>query len=1215
MLIYLEADLQKKLVPIFHYALRPNGHLFLGPSETLAVHADLFEELDRRHRIFRRKETVVRTPLEFPLSGRSRGRREPMLPVASVAPEPSTATLRQKVSAAFERMALDEYTSPCAVVNGRGEIVLVAGRIGRFFQPPSGALPTNLLDVVPASLRIELRLALHGVAATGRKVVRDDVPVELDDGTHRVRLTVRPVPGVESEPDLVAVVLQEHAPLDETAEEAAPIVAPDVPALDHLETELRTTRAELKTAIEALESANEELRSSNEELISTNEELQSANEELQTSKEELQSLNEELETVNAELRRKVEELGIANSDLQNLFAATEIATIFLDRELRIARFTPAATALFRLLDRDVGRPIADFAPRFEGQDLVADAREVLRTSRPVERQVRGGDPARWFILRVLPYRTVEDVVAGAVVTFVDVSDLKRAEEELRAARERAEWLASFPARNPIPIAEIDTEGRVRYANAAAERIFPGIVRDGRAHPWLASWHEVARAFRDEGATTHERIVPVGESFFQQNMYYVPETECIRVYSVDVTQRRRAEDALRESEHRYSVIHDKAPFAIALTNVAAGTIVSVNDTFSRMFEFTREELVGRTSLELGIADPETQARVAEEFRRRGSVRDFEVRRRTKSGAELVLSLNLDRVKVRGEDLVLTSIQDITARKRAEEEILRSRHGLGRLADASERVVSETDLHGMLQAISEAALALTGARLATCGHGYVGGRFLVGGSARAPGAPACPPGDMFRMEKGGVHMDLVEGAGAIRLTDADLRAHPRWWGLPDGHVPMRGILGARMVGRNGRPSGMILVTDKEAGDFTEEDESLLAQLATIASRALQHVEARITLEESDRSKNHFLAMLSHELRNPLAPIRNSLFILDRVAPGGEQARHAHGVIDRQVVHLTRLVDDLLDVTRISRDKIQLQHERLDVCDVVRRAAEDHRASFTQNGLELKVEVPDAPLWMSGDRTRIAQVIGNLLQNSAKFTEPGGQATLSVEGNANLREAIIRVRDTGVGISPEMLSRVFEPFAQADTTLARSKGGLGLGLAMVKGLVELHGGAVSVESEGLGRGAEFTVRLPLEGAETYADAPPRSAPGVRPRRVLVIEDNVDAAESLREVLEFGAHTVEVAFSGAEGIEKARSFRPDVVLCDIGLPGIDGYAVARSLRADAALRDAKLVALTGYAAPEDVARSKEAGFDTHLAKPPSLEKIEEVLAPRSKGGAASPP
>jgi signal transduction histidine kinase/ActR/RegA family two-component response regulator len=546
------------------------------------------------------------------------------------------------------------------------------------------------------------------------------------------------------------------------------------------------------------------------------------------------------------------------------------------------------------------------------------------------------------------------------------------------------------------------------------------------------------------------------------------------------------------------------------------------------------------------------------------------------------------------------------------VTRSREGLARLANASLAVIGKADLGEVLQAVADAALALTDARLATCGHGYVSGRYVVGGSARVAGAPACPPGEMFQLDKGGVHMALVEGAESIRLTDTELRNHAKWWGLPEGHVPMRGLLGVRMLARNGKPNGMILVTDKENGDFTEEDEVLLRQLATVASLALQSVETRISLEEADRRKNQFLAMLSHELRNPLAPVRNSLYILDQSKPGSEQARRAKSVIDRQVGHLTRLVEDLLDVTRISRGKIQIQRERVDLRDLARRAVEDYREAFEQSNVSLELSLADDVLWVNADRTRLAQATGNLLGNAVKFTPAGGKAIVSVECNTKLGQAVLRVRDTGIGIAPDMLPRVFEPFAQADTTLDRSRGGLGLGLALVKGLVELHGGTASAESAGLDKGAEFTVRLPLEpqGVAVAVATPRRAAIQGVARRILVIEDNADAAESLREVLELNDHTVEVAFTGPEGLEKAHSFMPDVVLCDIGLPGMDGYEVARMMRRAQSLRGTKLVALTGYAAPEDVAKARDAGFDVHLAKPPSAEKIERVLSGSDDGG-----
>jgi CheY-like chemotaxis protein len=367
------------------------------------------------------------------------------------------------------------------------------------------------------------------------------------------------------------------------------------------------------------------------------------------------------------------------------------------------------------------------------------------------------------------------------------------------------------------------------------------------------------------------------------------------------------------------------------------------------------------------------------------------------------------------------------------------------------------------------------------------------------------------------------------------------------------------------------------------------------------AEAALREADRRKDEFLGMLSHELRNPLAPIRNSTYILQHAQPGSEQARHAQVVIQRQTEHLTRLVDDLLDVTRIARGKIELRRDRVDLREVVSRAAEDFRLILRDRSVRFEVVLSDEKLWAHADATRITQIVGNLLHNASKFTRHGDAVSLSVEADGS--DAVIRVRDTGAGIDAALLPHLFDPFVQGERTLARTEGGLGLGLALVKGIAELHGGSVEARSAGKGKGAEFAVRLPRGASDASRRPAPRMDRRKSGRRVLVVDDNEDAARTLADLLTMLGHSVEVAYDGPTAIAQVRMSPPDVVLCDIGLPGMSGYQVAQALRASES-ELLQLIAVSGYAQPEDVKRAIDAGFDAHVAKPCDPEQIERLLS-----------
>jgi two-component system, chemotaxis family, CheB/CheR fusion protein len=917
-LIYLEADLQRHVASLFHYALRTGGYLFLGPSESVAGPADLFRTIDKKQRIFQRNETITAPPLTFPLPDRALVERPTARPWV-----PRTATAGQRDSvAALERILLDHYAPAWVIINAQGESVYFSPRTGKYLEPAVGTPSMDIVSMARKGLRLDLRAAIHKARKTGEPVVHEGVAVETNGDLQQINLIVRPLHEGSDDSGLFLVVFQELGPPKSLKEAKKHKRSGEGdPLVEQLESELRMTKDHLQATIEEVETSNEELRSSNEELLSTNEELQSANEELQTSKEELQSVNEELETINAELGKKVEELDVANGDMQNLLQSTQIPTVFLDKELRIKRFTEAATRVFRLIETDVGRPIGDIAHRFE-TNLIEDLKEVLRTLAPKDHQVRLADQTATYLMRILPYRRMDNVIDGVVLTFLDVTALNRALEQ------------------------------------------------------------------------HGRLAAIVES---------------------------SQDAI-------------------VGRTFDGVVTTWNEAATRMFGYTEAEALGRPiSVIVPDDGSEELERVHAQLRRGEIVAPFESVRRTRDGRRLAVSV------------AISPLKDVSGR-------------------------------------------------------------LIGSSA------------IFR--------DI-----------SDLKR------------------------------------------------------------------AQEVLRKEAHYKDQFLALLSHELRNPLAPLRTSLELLRRRGQADEEVERSLDVMERQLSHMTALVDQLMDASRISSGKIVLNREDLDLVGLFRTAVDDYRFLLERAELRLELHLPARPLFARADRTRLTQALGNLLANAAKFTDRGGTITVTLVEAPNGRSAVLTVRDDGVGIEPDVLARLFQPFMQADPTAGRTRGGLGLGLALVRGLVESHGGSVEARSGGRGKGAEFIIRLPLlttdERISLPRPEPPDSPKVTRPLRILLVEDNVDAVESLQRLLQLAGHTVETAFDGRTAVEKARAFEPEVVLCDIGLPGdMDGYGVATAIRRHADGKPPYLVALTGFGQQEDRQRTREAGFDWHLTKPAEPDVLQRLLA-----------
>ncbi len=484
----------------------------------------------------------------------------------------------------------------------------------------------------------------------------------------------------------------------------------------------------------------------------------------------------------------------------------------------------------------------------------------------------------------------------------------------------------------------------------------------------------------------------------------------------------------------------------------------------------------------------------------------------------------------------------------------------------------------------------------------GAGIAGASSANPPYPA-------RCARGAGALLLTEeqlGGSRDRLLTQALGAQPTWSAIPV-------IVIARESRRPGAAAPTAIASSVMLVERPVRMPTFLSVVQAALRARMQQYEIRDAivqlranqqaLQEADRSKDAFLAMLAHELRNPLAPLRSGVELLRRAPP--DAAAKIQAMMERQLGQLVRLVDDLLDVSRITRGQIELRRERVTLQAAVALGIEGSRPMLVAAQHAFRVDVPDAPVWLDADLSRLAQVVSNLLNNAAKYTPNGGRITLSARGEGD--EAVIEVRDDGVGIAREDRAGIFRMFTQVGHTLDRSQGGLGIGLALAQSLTTMHGGTISVASEGRNLGSTFTVRLPSATAPAEERAP-AGAVGVAAaavgQRVLVVDANVDGADTLSVLLELEGHDVRVAHDGPTALAVAREFSPDLVFLDIGLPGLDGYEVARGFRGDPSLAAATLVALTGWGAEADRQRARDVGFNLHFTKPISHEQIELALA-----------
>jgi PAS domain S-box-containing protein len=673
---------------------------------------------------------------------------------------------------------------------------------------------------------------------------------------------------------------------------------------------------------------------------------------------------------------------------------------------------------------------------------------------------------------------------------------------------------------------------------------------------------------------------------------------------DASQFRKA----AEVRSRLAGIVESADDAIISMNLD-GLIQTWNRAAERLYGYNAAEMVGNSLAILVTPDhPDELPSLMERLKHGERIEHYETVRVRKDGTQFDVALTISPIKNEHGEVVGASkiARDITARKRSEA-------ALRFLASASKALAELTDPLSTMQKVARFAipdfadwctvdmLDMQGElRRVAVAHGDPAKvRYAQELQQRFPPDKEDPRGvwNILRTGKSELVSEITDSMLQQSVQDPELLKIIKELGLVS-------YIGVPLSVRGKGIGVLTFITAESKKRYTESDRRFAEELGQRAATAIENARLYEELKETDRRKDEFLAMLAHELRNPLAPIRNALYLMKTPNIDAKSLDEAREITERQIQHMVRLVDDLLDVSRIMRGRIELRKESVDLAAIIDQAVETSRPVVDAQGQDVVVAKSSEPIRLQADPTRLAQVISNLLQNAAKFSEHSGRIWVSTEREGN--EARICIRDEGVGIPSALLPRIFDLFAQGDRTLERSQGGLGIGLTVVRRLVELHGGRVTAQSEGEDKGSEFIIRLPIG-----ATADERQMSGPMPRRamasgrdVLVVDDNVDAAQSTAMLLRAWGHQVRVAYSGQEALEAASQTAPEVVLLDIGLPIINGYDVARQLRSQPQFAKTVLAAVTGYGQSEDRRRSHEVGFDYHLTKPVDPSVLQEVLA-----------
>jgi PAS domain S-box-containing protein len=956
----------------------------------------------------------------------------------------------------------------------------------------------------------------------------------------------------------------------------------------------------------------------------------------QRAERELVSARDALELRTAELQQQREWFEVTLASIGD-------AVITTDLEARVTFLNPVAAAMTGWTLRDaLGKPLREVF-----RIVNEDTRKTV--DNPVERVLETGRVvglANHTSLIAIdgteiavedsaaPIRDSQGVVAGAVMVFHDVTRRRKAERALRASEERLRAVFSQAA---VGIAIADLDGRFQEANQKFCEILGYPLDDLRGRTFLEiTFPDDIEPTRTQVQRLLDGVIPsysLVKRYVRKDGKPVWSSTSVTLLRQeggiatqfigmieDITERKLAE----ELQARLAAVVEFSDDAI-VTKTLDGIITTWNPGAERIFGYTAAEAIGRS---VTMLIPEKQLdeepTILDRLRRGERIDHYETMRQHKDGKIVFVSLTVSPLKDATGNVIGASkiARDITRQKHAEMVLREQANVLALLETTGKAIGSKLDLQKVLQTVTDVATQLSGAKFGAFFYNVTneqGESFFLYTLSGAPreafekfGLPRNTP----------IFQPTFTGQGVVRSGDITRDARygkvAPHHGMPQGHLPVRSYLAASVVARTGEVIGGLFFGHPDPDVFSEASERLIVGVAAQAAVAMDNARlyeaaqreiesrerAEEALRETDRRKDEFLATLAHELRNPLAPIRQATMISQSPSTTDEAKRWSHEVISRQVKHMSLLLDDLLDVSRITRGTLALRIEMTELATIVDAAVEQARPLIDAKHHELEKHLPSSPVRFAGDPLRLAQILSNLLTNAAKYTDPRGKIRLDATADAN--DVVIKVTDTGVGLASDAIPSVFTMFSQVKGTEDRSEGGLGIGLALAKGLMNLHGGTIEAASAGIGRGSEFTVRLPRR---TVAEpesrhAAPGNADRARPvRRVLIADDNCDAAESLAMLIRLDGHEVTVGANGIEALELIDRVKPDVAFLDIGMPGLDGYEVARRIRANPRHAGLVLAAVTGWGQESDKARARAAGFDLHFTKPIEPDNLIELL------------